>query len=48
MLATVLIVLGVIAALAVLGGLLIWRPIRRRRQQELKETRAAAQETSSR
>ena len=43
-LTTVLIVLGVIAALAVLGGLLIWRPIRRRRQQELKEAKAAAQD----
>ena len=30
--------------LAVLGGLLIWRPIRRRRQQELKEAKAAAQD----
>ena len=44
MLATVLIVVGVIAVLAVLGGLLIWRPIRRRRQQELKEAKAAAQD----
>ena len=43
-LATVLIVLGVIVLLAVLGGLLIWRPIRRRRQQELKEAKAAAQD----
>ena len=43
-LATVLIVLGVIVVLAVLGGLLIWRPIRRRRQQELKEAKAAAQD----
>ena len=36
--------MGVIAALAVLGGLLIWRPIRRRRQQELKDAKAAAQD----
>ncbi len=43
-LATVLIVVGVIAVLAVLAGLLIWRPIRRRRQQELKEAKAAAQD----
>jgi len=43
-LTTVLIVLGVIVLLAVLGGLLIWRPIRRRRQQELKEAKAAAQD----
>ena len=43
-LTTVLIVLGVIILLAVLGGLLIWRPIRRRRQQELREAKAAAQD----
>lgn len=43
-LATVLIILGVIVLLAVLGGLLIWRPIRRRRQQELKEAKRAAQD----
>ncbi len=43
-LATVLIVAGVIAILAVLGGLLIWRPIRRRRRQELKDAKAAAQD----
>ena len=43
-LTTVLIVVGVIAALAVLGGLLIWRPIHRRRQQELKDAKAAAQD----
>ena len=43
-LATVLIVLGVLVVLAVLGGLLIWRPIRRRRQQDLKEAKAAAQD----
>ena len=36
--------MAVIAVLAVLGGLLIWRPIRRRRQQELKEAKAAAQD----
>lgn len=40
----VLIILAVIAALAVLGGVLIWRPIRRRRQRELSEAKAAAQE----
>ena len=43
-LTTVLIVLGVLILLAVLGGLLIWRPIRRRRQQELREAKAAAQD----
>jgi hypothetical protein len=43
-LTTVLIVLGILVLLAVLGGLLIWRPIRRRRQQELKEAKAAAQD----
>jgi uncharacterized membrane protein YgcG len=41
---TVLIILAVIALLAVLGGVLIWRPIRRRRQQELKEAKTAAQD----
>jgi hypothetical protein len=41
---TVLIVLGVIVLLAVLGGVLIWRPIRRRRRQELKEAKTAAQD----
>ena len=35
-LGTVLIVAGIIVLLAVLGGFLIMRPIRRRRQQELK------------
>jgi hypothetical protein len=40
----VLIILGVIALLAVLGGVLIWRPIRRRRRQELKEAKTAAQD----
>ena len=43
-LTTALIVVGVIAVLALLGGLLIWRPIRRRRQQELKDAKAAAQD----
>ena len=41
---TVLIVLAVIAVLAVLGGAAIWRPIRRRRRQELKEAKTAAQD----
>ena len=41
---TVLIILGVIVLLAVLGGLLIWRPVRRRRQQELSEAKRAAQD----
>jgi uncharacterized membrane protein YgcG len=40
----VLIILGIIVLLAVLGGVLIWRPIRRRRQQELKEAKTAAQD----
>ncbi len=40
----VLIILGVIVLLAALGGLLIWRPIRRRRRQELKEAKTAAQD----
>ena len=43
-LTTVLIVAGVLVVLAVLGGLLIWRPIRRRRQQDLKEAKTAAQD----
>ena len=43
-LTTVLIVLGIIVLLAVLGGLLIRQPIRRRRQQDLKEAKAAAQD----
>jgi hypothetical protein len=40
----VLIVLGVILLLVVLGGLFIWRPRRQRRQRELAEAKAAAQE----
>ena len=43
-LTAVLIVAGIIVLLAVLGGLFIWRPIRRRRQQELKDAKAAAQD----
>src|SRR5689334_12300468 len=40
----VLIVLGVILLLVVLGGLFIWRPRRQRRQRELAEAKAAAQD----
>jgi uncharacterized membrane protein YgcG len=40
----VLIVIGVILLVAVLGGLFIWRPRRQRRQRELAEARAAAQD----
>ncbi len=40
----VLIVLGVIFLLVVLGGLFIWRPRRLRRQRELAEAKAAAQD----
>src|SRR5689334_19992129 len=40
----VLIVLGVIVLLVLLGGLFIWRPRRQRRQRELAEAKAAAQE----
>lgn len=40
----VLIVLGVILLVVVLGGLFIWRPRRLRRQRELAEAKAAAQE----
>ncbi len=40
----VLIILAVIVLLAVLGGAAIWRPIRRRRRQELKEAKTAAQD----
>src|SRR5436190_18709656 len=40
----VLIVLGVILLVVVLGGLFIWRPRRQRRQRELAEAKAAAQE----
>ncbi|MGI8446272.1 MAG: hypothetical protein ACR2MP_03605 [Streptosporangiaceae bacterium] len=43
-LTTVLIVVGVLVLLAILGGFLIWRPIRRRRQQELREAKSAAQD----
>jgi hypothetical protein len=43
-LTAVLIVAGIIVLLAVLGGLFIWRPIRRRRQQELRDAKAAAQD----
>jgi hypothetical protein len=40
----VLIVVGVILLLGVLGGLFIWRPRRLRRQRELAEAKAAAQD----
>ena len=40
----VLIVLGVILLVVVLGGLFIWRPRRMRRQRELNEAKAAAQD----
>ena len=40
----VLIVLGVILLVVVLGGLFIWRPRRMRRQRELSEAKAAAQD----
>ena len=40
----VLIVLGVILLLVVLGGLFIWRPRRLRRQREIAEAKAAAQD----
>jgi hypothetical protein len=40
----VLIALGVILLVVVLGGLFIWRPRRQRRQRELAEARAAAQD----
>jgi hypothetical protein len=40
----VLIVLGVILLVVVLGGLFIWRPRRLRRQRELAEAKAAAQD----
>jgi len=43
-LTAILIAAGIIVLLAVLGGLFIWRPIRRRRQQELKDAKAAAQD----
>jgi hypothetical protein len=40
----VLIVIGVILLVVVLGGLFIWRPRRQRRQRELAEAKAAAQD----
>jgi uncharacterized membrane protein YgcG len=40
----VLITLGVIAGIASLGFFLIWRPVRNRRQRELGEAKAAAQD----
>jgi hypothetical protein len=40
----VLIVVGVILVVGVLGGLLIWRPRRLRRQRELAEAKVAAQD----
>jgi uncharacterized membrane protein YgcG len=40
----VLIVIGVILLVIVLGGLFIWRPRRQRRQRELAEAKAAAQD----
>jgi uncharacterized membrane protein YgcG len=40
----VLIVLGVLVLLGLLGFFVIWRPIRRRRQQELKDAKLAAQD----
>jgi uncharacterized membrane protein YgcG len=40
----VLIALGVILLVVVLGGLFLWRPRRQRRQRELAEARAAAQD----
>jgi len=40
----VLIVLGVILLVVVLGGLFIWRPRRLRKQRELAEAKAAAQD----
>lgn len=43
-LSTVLVVAGVIVLLAVLGGFLIMRPVRRRRQRELSEAKSAAQD----
>ena len=43
-LTAVLIAAGIIVVLAVLGGLFIWRPVRRRRQQELRDAKAAAQD----
>jgi hypothetical protein len=40
----VLIVLGVLVLIGLLGFFLIWRPVRRRRQQELKDAKLAAQD----
>ncbi|HEY4851377.1 MAG TPA: hypothetical protein VII22_11305 [Streptosporangiaceae bacterium] len=40
----VLVVLGVILLVVILGGLFIWRPRRLRRQRELAEAKAAAQD----
>src|SRR5205823_7158297 len=40
----VLILLGVILLVVVLGGLFIWRPRRLRKQRELAEAKAAAQD----
>jgi uncharacterized membrane protein YgcG len=39
-----LIVLGVLVVIGLLGFFLIWRPIRRRRRQELKDAKLAAQD----
>ena len=39
-----LIALGVIAVIGLLGFYVIWRPLRRRRQQELKDAKLAAQD----
>jgi len=39
-----LIVLGVLVVIGLLGFFVIWRPIRRRRQQELKDAKLAAQD----
>jgi hypothetical protein len=39
-----LITLGIIAAIASLGLFLIWRPIRKRREQELNQAKVAAQD----
>src|SRR5215472_4661257 len=39
-----LIVIGVIAVIALFGVFVIWRPIRKRRQQELKDAKLAAQD----
>jgi uncharacterized membrane protein YgcG len=40
----VLIVVGAILLVAIVGGFLIWRPRRKRRQRELNEAKAAAQD----